>query len=230
MTFNKPLLHGILLRRFNRFLAAIRLDDGDEVFAHCPNSGSMKGVNVPGAEVLATYVPDPRRKLKYTWEMIKLDGDWVGINTMVPNRIAAEAFTQGLIPEFRVYKSFRSEVVIAEGTRIDFILEGPVPCMVEVKNVTLVEDGLALFPDSVTERGTKHLNHLIENCERGGRSAMLYIIQHHLAKTFSPADGIDPVYGHTLRDAFTAGVHLEAWKARVTPQEIHLTESIPIEL
>jgi sugar fermentation stimulation protein A len=190
----------------------------------------MKGVNIPGSDVLVTYVPDPRRRLKYTWEMIKLDGDWVGINTMIPNRIAAEAFREGLIPAFRKYKSFRSEVVIAEGTRIDFVLCGRPDCMVEVKNVTLVEDGIAMFPDSVTERGTKHLNHLIENCENGGRSAMLYVVQHHAAKSFTPADGIDRVYGHTLRDAFTAGVHLEAWKARVTPTEIRLINSIPIEL
>ncbi len=230
MVFDKPLIHGTLIRRFSRFLSEIKLDSGEIVIAYCPNSGSMKGVNVPGSEVYASYHADPRRRLRYTWELIKLDGDWVGINTMVPNRIAAEAFRAGLIPAFREYKSFRSEVVIDVGTRIGFVLEGNPDCLLEVKNVTLVEGGVALFPDSVTERGTKHLYHLIENAEKGGCSAMLYVIQHHAAKTFSPADGIDPVYGNVLRDAFTAGVHLEAWKASVSPKEIQLVESVPIEL
>jgi sugar fermentation stimulation protein A len=230
VVFDKPLIHGTLVRRYNRFLSEIRLDNGDVVTAHCPNSGSMKGVNVPGAEVYASYHADPRRRLKYTWELIKLDGDWVGINTQIPNRIAAEAFREKLIPAFREYQDFKSEVVIDEGTRIDFVLKGEQDCLLEVKNVTLVENGVALFPDSVTSRGTKHLYHLIEHAEKGFPAAMLYVIQHHAAKSLSPADEIDPVYGNVLRDAFTAGVKLEAWKASVSPQEVRLHISIPVIL
>jgi sugar fermentation stimulation protein A len=228
--FESPLIPGILLRRYARFLSDMKLDSGETVTAHCPNSGSMKGVNVPGSPVLVSHHPSPHRRLQYTWEMIRLDGDWVGINTMIPNRLAAEAFAEGLIPAFRRYKHWRAEVVIAPGTRIDFALGADAQCMVEVKNVTLVENGVALFPDSVTERGTKHLHHLIAHARRGGKSAMLYVIQHPAGNIFSPADDIDPVYGKTLRQAVKAGVKIEAWKAIVTRQEIHLHQKLPIAL
>jgi sugar fermentation stimulation protein A len=215
--FSDPLIPGTLIRRYARFLADVKLDSGETITAHCPNSGSMKRVNVPDSPVLVSHHPSPHRRLQYTWEMIWLDGGWVGINTMIPNRIAAEAFEQGLIPAFRRYRHHRAEVVIAPGTRIDFVLGATGQCLVEVKNVTLVKDGVALFPDSITERGTKHLHHLTLNVRHGSKSAMLYVIQHHAGKLFSPADDIDPVYGLALRAAVKAGVRIEAWKALVTP-------------
>lgn len=230
MKFAQPLIPGRLLRRYKRFLADIELASGEQITALTPNTGSMKGVCVPGARVMVSYHDSPTRKLKYTWEMIHLEGDWIGVNTHLTNKIAGEALQAGLIPAFRKYKSIRSEVKIAADTRIDFVLEADPRCLIEVKNVTLVENRVARFPDSVTERGTKHLNHLIYAVESGEAAAMLYVCQHHAGVQFEPADDIDPVYGDTLRQAYLAGVKIEAWVAKVTPAEITLSHSIPVSL
>ena len=162
--------------------------------------------------------------------MIHLDGDWVGINTMVPNRIAAEALDAKLIPAFRRYSCYRKEVRYGEHSRIDFALGKDERCLVEVKNVSLVEDGHARFPDTVSERATKHLHCLMDNIRRGGKSSLLFVIQHHGATSFGPADDLDPVYGKTLRKAVAKGVKIEAWKAKVTTEEIFLSEKIRVKL
>jgi sugar fermentation stimulation protein A len=230
MIFEAPLLHGILVRRYRRFLAEIQLASGEIVAAHCPNSGSMKGVNLPGHDVLISYQGDPRRHLHYTWEMIHADGDWVGINTLVPNRIVAEALETDRIPALHRYSEYRSEVMVTPHTRIDFVLGKSGRCWLEVKNVSLVENGVAKFPDSVTERGAKHLREMTKHVRNGGKAVALYVVQHHAANVFTVADEIDPVYGKMLRAALTAGVHIEVWKAKVTPQEIHLDHTLPVSL
>ena len=252
MIFDSPLLFGTLIRRYNRFFAEIELDPpfdppreqgGLEKFppstggtkrgvivAHCPNTGSMKGVNVPGERVAVSYHPDPARKMHFCWQMIHLDGDWVGINTMVPNRITAEAFDAKLIPCFRRYSCYRKEVPFGGDSRIDFALGKDERCLVEVKNVTLVEEGLAKFPDCVSERATKHMIRLMQNIKQGGKSSVLFVIQHHAANAFAPADDLDPIYGQTLRKAVAKGVKIEAWKAKVTPQEIRLAERVKVVL
>jgi sugar fermentation stimulation protein A len=190
----------------------------------------MKGVNVPGCPVLVSFHGDPKRRLQYTWEMIFLDGGWVGVNTMIPNRIAAEAFEAGLIPAFRRYGEYRGEVKIAEDTRIDFVLGRNASCYVEVKNVTLVENGIARFPDSVTTRGAKHVRHLMDHVKRGGKSYVLFVVQHHAATVVTPADDLDPEFGKILRKAASAGVRIEAWKAAVSPREITLSHKLPVKL
>ena len=230
MKFATALEFGILLKRYQRFLADVKLDSGDTITAHCPNSGSMKGVNVPGSRVAVSYHPNPARRLQYTWELIELDGGWVGVNTLLPNRLAAEAFEHGLIPRFRRYRSYRAEAKISADTRIDFVLGELERMWVEVKNVTLVEAGIARFPDSVTARGTKHLEHLLRHVRGGGQAAMLYVCQHHAAERFTSADEIDPVYGAALRRAHAAGVAIEVWKAAVAPTEILLTTKLPFFL
>ncbi len=230
MLFDQPLISGTLVRRYQRFMTDITLDDGTVVTAHCPNSGSMKGVNVPGSDVLISHHPSPKRRLQYTWEMIRLDGDWVGINTMIPNRIVGEAIEEELIPAFRRYRQYRAEVVIAAGTRIDFVLGERAPCWVEVKNVTMVEDRIARFPDSVTTRGVKHLYHLTQHVRHGGKAVALFVVQHHAGESFAPADDIDPGYGQALRTAQAAGVKIEVWKAAVSPQEIRLSHKLPVRL
>jgi sugar fermentation stimulation protein A len=229
MRFNTPLKKGKLLRRYKRFFADVLLDTGEEITAVTPNTGSMKGVLVVGAPVMVSYSDSPTRKYAHTWELVEIEGKWVGINTHLPNAITAEALQSGKIPELARFKKFRREVKLPSGSRIDFML-GDDDALLEVKNVTLVENNVALFPDSVTERGTRHLHELMEFVAAGKQAYMLYVVQHHLAKSFSPADEIDPVYGTTLRDAQQAGVKLLAMKAHVTEHEIYLHESLPIEL
>jgi sugar fermentation stimulation protein A len=230
LRFETPLLPGKLIRRYKRFFADIELDSGEQIVALTPNTGSMKGVCIPGERVLVSYTPSPTRRLSYTWELIYLDGGWVGVNTQLTNRIAAEALSSGLIPAFRRYKSFRSEVKIAFDTRIDFVLGTRSRCLLEVKNVTLVENKIARFPDSVTTRGTKHLHRLMKAIQNGDKAAMLYVCQHHAGKAFEPADDIDPIYGATLHQAADAGVWIEAWAAEVSPTEIILSHRIPVRL
>jgi len=225
----QPLLRGTLLSRYKRFFADVRLDSGEVITAVTPNTGSMKGVCIVGAPVMVSYSDSPTRKFAHTWELVEISGQWVGINTHLPNALVAEALTNRLIPELTGYEKFRREVNLPGGSRIDFAL-GNDEAFLEVKNVTLVENGVALFPDSVTERGTRHLHELMELQAHGKQGYMLYVVQHHLAKSFSPADEIDPVYGTTVRDAYQAGIKLLAYSAKVTLTDITLTHPLPIEL
>ncbi len=227
-----PLIAGTLQKRYKRFLADIQLSDGSVVTAHCPNSGSMLGCNIPGSPVLVSQSTNPNRKLAYTWELVASTGGWIGLNTMYPNKLAYEAIQQEIIPELAGYSSIRTEVPYGhERSRIDLLLEeGSKRCYVEVKNVTLVEQGQALFPDAVTVRGQKHLRELMEMVKEGYRAALLFTVQHHDATEVRPADRIDPVYGSLLRQAATHGVELLAYQAFVSPEEIRLTKRLPVNL
>lgn len=223
-------MHGTLIKRYKRFLAEIRLDDESEVMAHCTNSGSMKSCIENGAEVFLTPVNDPKRSTKFTWEMIKINGNWVGINTGNPNKLAYEAISEGKIPELTCYTKVTREVVFGD-SRFDIFAENvSEKCFIEVKNVTLKEGKYALFPDSVTKRGQKHLKTLMEVKAAGMRAVMLYIIQRTDVEIFAPAKTIDPDYAKTLKLAVEAGVEVIAMQAKVTPEKIELTTKLPIEL
>ena len=227
-----PLIPGTLIKRYKRFLVDVELEDGSVVTAHCPNSGSMKGCNLPGAPVMLSLSPNLNRKLAHTWELVQVDGYWVGLNTMLPNRLAEEAILEGTISELQGYQRLRREVPYgSERSRIDLLLEDEQRrCFVEVKNVTLVEVGLALFPDAVTERGQKHLRELMEVVRNGDRGVILFTVQRGDGAAVAPADAIDPVYGRLLREAVAHGVEALAYRALVTPHEIRLTEPLPVEL
>ena len=201
------LIPGRLIKRYKRFLADIELEDGSVVTAHCPNSGSMKGCNLPGVPVMLSLSPNLNRKLAHTWELVQVDGYWVGLNTMLPNRLAEEAILEGTISELQGYQRLRREVPYgSERSRIDLLLEDEQRrCFVEVKNVTLVEVGLALFPDAVTERGQKHLRELMEVVRNGDRGVILFTVQRGDGVAVAPADAIDPVYGRLLREAVAHG-------------------------
>ncbi len=231
MKVSSQLIPGRLLRRYKRFMADVELGDGTMVTAHCPNSGSMLGCAVPGSRVLLSRSGNPARKFPYTWELVQADGCWVGINTALPNRLVREGIEQGIVAELQGYELIRQEVCYgSERSRIDLLLEGPGLCYVEVKNVTLIDGDVARFPDSVTERGQKHLRELMAMVESGARSVNLFVVQRADARTVAPADAIDPAYGRLLRRAVEAGVELLAYQARVTPEEIVLSHSLPISL
>lgn len=236
MRYPSPLVRGVLVKREKRFLVHAVLDDGREVIAHTNNTGTMLGCNTPGSAVWLSPANDPKRKLKWTYELVESDGVLVGINTSVPNRLAVEAVEDGTVAELQGYDRVRTEVRYgAERSRIDVLLErgpedAPERCWVEVKNVTLVENGVALFPDAVTERGRKHLRELTAMVAAGDRAAMLYVVQRADGATFSPADAIDPAYGAALREAAAAGVEILAYRAEVNPEEIRLRTPLPVVL
>ncbi|MFW5755946.1 MAG: DNA/RNA nuclease SfsA [Tangfeifania sp.] len=230
MKFQENLIHGILIKRYKRFLAHVKLDDGTEVVAHCTNSGSMKSCLEAGAEVYLSPVNDPKRKTKFTWEMIKINDDWVGINTGNPNRLAFEAISAGLIPGLEGYTTVKREVKFGD-SRFDVYAENEhEKCFIEVKNVTLKEGKYALFPDAVTKRGLKHLKTLIEVKKLGMRAVMLYIVQRSDVEIFAPAWEIDPEYSKMLKKAVESGVEVIPVKAKVLPESIGVGEIMPTEI
>ena len=230
MKFQNKLVHGTLIKRYKRFLADVELDDGKIVTAHCTNSGSMKSCLENGAEVYLSPVNDKKRKTKFTWEMIKINGDWVGINTGNPNKLAFEAIINGLVPGLDNFDHVKREVKFGD-SRFDLYAEGDgVHCFIEVKNVTLKDGKYAKFPDAVTTRGQKHLKTLMEVKREGLRAVMLYIIQRTDVQVFAPAREIDPEYARLLREALNAGVEIIPMQARVTPEKIEMTKKLPFEI
>jgi len=214
------LVRGKLIKRYMRFLADVEMDDGTIETVHCPNSGSMKSCLEAGAEVYCSPVNDPSRKTKFTWEMINIDGGWVGINTSRPNELAHDWLSNGVIPGFEMYTRFRREVKW-EDSRFDVMAENDRErCFIEVKNVTLKEGEYALFPDAVTSRGKKHLETLVRVKKSGMRAVMLYMVQRTDVKRFGPAREIDPEYAEALDKAKRAGVEVIAIQTRVSPEGI----------
>ncbi len=223
------LIPGILIKRYKRFLADVELENGTVVTVHCPNSGSMKGCAAPGSHVFLSCSSNPGRKYPFTWELVQVNGFWVGINTARPNQLVHEGIRNGSVSELQGYASIRSEVPYGEHSRIDLLLDGPTGrCFVEVKNVTMVENGQALFPDAVTTRGQKHLNELMRVVQEGDRGVIFFTVQRGDGSGVSPADSIDPEYGRLLRLAVAHGVEAFAYRACVTPEDISLIERLPV--
>jgi len=236
--FEQPLIPGTLILREKRFLTHVRLDDGREVIAHTNNTGAMRGCSTPGSRVWLSPATNPKRKLKWTWELIEIADSpasptpvLAGVNTLLPNRLAKEAVERDVIPALRGYDSVTTEVKYGdEGSRIDLLLERPdARCWVEVKNVTLVdEDGVGAFPDAVTVRGRKHLRELAAMARRGDRAVLLWTVQRRDIHSVRPADEVDPAYGAALREAVADGMELMAWRADVTTEGIALVEALPV--
>jgi len=235
------LVRGTLVKRYKRFLADIRLEDGTVVVAHCPNSGSMKSCLEQGAEVYCSPVTDPKRKTRYTWEMIRIGTGWVGINTGLPNLIVFDWVREGIIPGFTQYhpsdtdnqdasegSGYKREVTW-EDSRFDiYMRNADEECYMEVKNVTLKVGEMAQFPDSVTTRGQKHLAALIRLRKQGTRAAMLYFVQRMDVEGFAPARQIDPVYAAAFDKAVEAGVEIHVVQAKVTPEGISFRRMLPL--
>ncbi len=231
MIFRGPLVPGRLIRRYKRFLADVQLAHG-VVTAACPNTGSMMGCCEPGNRVWLSESDSATRKYRHTWEIVEVGRVMVGINTALPNALVAEAIASGAIAELGGYGSVRREVGFGEErSRIDLLLEHPgrAPCYVEVKNVTAAVAGrVALFPDSVSERGAKHLRELMRLKAAGLRPVQLSCVQRGDVDEVRPADAIDPEYGRTLREAAAAGVEVMAYRAKVTAREILIERRIPV--
>lgn len=231
MRFPSKLVEGRLIRRYKRFLADIQLEDG-VVTAACPNTGSLMGCCEAGNRVWLSESDSTTRKYRHTWEIVEVGKVMVGINTGLPNALVAEAIADGTIAELAGYPAMRREVAYGEErSRVDLVLDGGQreACFVEVKNVTAAASkGVALFPDCVSERGSKHLRELIRLKARGVRPVQLYCVQRGDVKEVRPADGIDHEYGRMLREAIAAGVEVLAYRARISTTEVRLAERIPV--
>lgn len=227
----------ILLKRYKRFLADIRLPDGREITIHCPNTGSMKNCLLPFSPCWYSVSASKGRKYPQTLEVVTTPGGhWAGINTARANGLVEAALAAGDIAELSGYGLLQREVRYGqEQSRIDFLLEqhprDPRPCYLEVKNVTLMEaDGQGLFPDAVSARGTKHLRELIQVVRQGQRAVLLFCVQHTGISTLGPADAIDPTYGTALRAAMAAGVEVIAYGVALAPDKgvLHINKPLPL--
>ncbi len=227
MNFPVALTEGRLIKRYKRFLADVELSDGQVVVAHCANSGSMLGCKEPGSRVLLSPNTNPKAKLDWRWEMVEVDGALVGINTSHPNGLVEQAILDGTIAELQGYESLRREVKYGVNSRIDILLEGPGLCYVEVKNVTLKQDGEARFPDAVTARGTKHLHELSQMVADGHRAVMVYLVQRQDCALFRPAADIDPTYADALNAAHKAGVEVLCYRCALSPTAIEVAGAMP---
>ena len=266
MRFDATLIPATLLKRYKRFLADVRCEGGSVITVHCPNSGSMLGLNMPGSPVLLSRSPNPKRKYPHTLEMVHADGVWVGVNTARANDLVYEGLEQGIINNFGLVKTrfsgfsrhhlkelqgtvrphrgccdadnnfgtlrkIRREVRVSEKSRLDFALElEGGNCFLEVKNCTLAQDGVAMFPDAITSRGTKHLEELLLLKQAGHGAAVLFCVQREDTRLFRPAAHIDPQYADTLARVSRQGVMVCAYQARVTPDAVTISAQLPVAI
>ena len=235
MRFPTPLIPATLIKRYKRFLADVRLENGKTITVHVANPGAMTGLATPGARVWLSKSDNPSRKLAYSWELIEVDlgagPECVGVNTWHPNPLIGAALAVGAIPELAGYETIRREVKYGKNSRIDFLLEdrSRPHCYVEIKNVHLMrQPGLAEFPDAVTARGAKHLEELVEAVATGARAVMLFVIQIGSANRFALARDIDPRYGAAFDHARVVGVEAIAWRCTLDRKGIDVTAPVPI--
>ncbi|MBW4563641.1 MAG: DNA/RNA nuclease SfsA [Mojavia pulchra JT2-VF2] len=226
--YRYPVLYpGILLKRYKRFFADVQLASGEVVTAHCPNTGPMTGVSTPGSAVQLSKSVNPNRKLAYTLELIQVHDNeptWVGVNTALPNQVVKLALARQLFPELGNYSQIKSEVVYGQDkkSRVDFFLTGSdedLPIYLEVKNTTWCQGNLALFPDTETTRGQKHLRELMALLPLM-RAVMLYFINRGDCTEFAPGDSTDAIYGNLLRDAIALGLEVLPCRFDISPEGI----------
>ncbi len=230
LRFPSPLLRGVLAARYKRFFADVRLDDGRDITAHCPNPGAMLGLNTPGFGVWVSAADDPKRKLAWTLELVEADGGLVGINTLLPNRLVAEALAVGAVPELTGYGVCRREVKMGAASRVDFVLEHPgrPRAWLEVKNCHLRRTGtLAEFPDCVAARSARHLRELSARVAEGDRAVQLFVIQRTDCDRFAACADLDPVYSRELAVAARSGVEILCYACDIDVSHVRITRRLP---
>jgi sugar fermentation stimulation protein A len=235
MKFGTPLIPAMLVRRYKRFLADVIFDTGEMTTVHVPNPGAMTGLDKPYSRVWLSDSQNPMRSLRYTWELIEADcgsgPEIIGVNTVQPNLLVADALQAGLFPQLLDYPTTRREVKYGTNSRADFVLEGPQRprCYLEVKNVHLMrKPRLAEFPDCVTVRGAKHLDELATAVQQGARAVLLFVIQIASAECFSVAGDIDPTYAAGFARARAKGVEILAWRCKINVEGIDIVAPVPV--
>ena len=232
MNYPSELIPATWIKRYKRFLVDIAFSDGTTSTAHCPNTGTMLGINTPGSPCLVLRSDNPKRKLGYTLEAVQADGIWVGAHPIRANAIAREAFESGLIQDLEGIVDVRGEVRYGVNSRADWVVEvarGP-RWVIEVKSASMKQGRVSMFPDAKTAWGLKHLNELIEVVREGQRAMMLFVATRHDVQEFAPASSIDPAYAARLADAANAGVVLRALTSRVSPTQMVPERLIPVRL
>jgi sugar fermentation stimulation protein A len=233
MNFSPPLIEGIFLRRYKRFLTDIRTAAGEEITIHCPNTGSMRECLAPLSPCWYSFSDNPKRKYAATWEIATTPGGHLaGINTTRANGLVGEAIAAGLIPALSGWENLTAEVRYGvENSRADWgMTQADRQCYIEVKNVTLLEEGRGFFPDAVSARGSKHVRELIRVVNAGHRAMLVYCVQHSAIEAVAPAAHIDKDYAQWCQRARQAGVEFVALRAELSAASIQLTRQIPVLL
>jgi sugar fermentation stimulation protein A len=227
--FDTPLVVARLRRREKRFLAEVDLPDGSRTWVHVPNSGALTGCLTPGMEIVLTQDGRPGRKTAYTWRFCRVAGGWVSVDTLAPNRLLAATLQGPGLPGLRPPYTCRAEVTLPLGGRLDFVVEkaGKLT-FIEVKSITWVEDGVALFPDGVTSRGRRHLQELTALSKQGHSAWNIFVVQRQDAQLMAPAEQIDPAYARELARAADAGVKIVVMTAEIEPPQIKLAGTLPV--
>lgn len=230
--FPKPIEQGLLVKRFKRFFLSVKLADGSIVNAHCPNTGSMLGLLKEGSPVLLSKSQDPKRKTPFTAQAIKIDSTWVGINTMLPNKLFAANLTHPALDFLSSYQDFKAEVPFGEQkSRADFLFsnsqEKLPPCYVEIKSVTLKIGKQAQFPDAVSSRAFKHVEELLFMKTKGFLAALVFIVQRDDCESFAPANQIHEAYGQKLKEAREKGLIIQAISSVVNEEALTLGKTLP---
>jgi sugar fermentation stimulation protein A len=229
--FTAPLIPARFLERHKRFLALVELADGQRVWVHVPNSGALTGCAPPGGDILLTEDRRPGRKTDYTWRFTRLPGGWTCIDTLAPNRLVAEALAAGGLPGLPPPRGVRAEVSVPQGSRLDFVQDSEEGLLfLEVKSITWVEDGVALFPDGVTTRGRRHLEHLTALVRQGHQAWNVFVVQRQDASLMRPAVLVDPAYARELAAAQAQGVGILVLQEKIEPPEIILASTLPFDL
>ena len=230
MNFENELISGLFVKRYKRFFVDVIIDKKIAT-AHCPNTGSMQGLLIKNNKVWLTKSNDPKRKLKYTLQIIESNGSKVGINTHLTNKIVLDALKNNKIKNFKAIE-IKTEVKFGDNTRFDFLItESNSKKFIEVKNVTLSRTNkLAEFPDAVTSRGAKHIDELIKAKIKGYDVYLIFVIQRDDCNQFSIARDIDPKYADLLSDAVKKKLNILCYDCKFSPKGIKLNKQIKIKI
>lgn len=230
MLFPKPQIKATFLSRPQRFLAQMAFRDGTQTLAYCANPGSLNGCLRPGSAALLWDSKDAKRKRRYTWRAIKIDGVWVGTDTHLTNSLVEQALQHQLLSCLTGYEILESEFLLQPGLRFDFLLNGNKgTCFLEVKSATVVEKGIARFPDSVTPRGLKHLEGLTSKAAEGVRAVLLFVVQRGDVHSFTVSNLYHPAYARAFQKALAAGVEIFAFAVDVSPSGFSKPRMLPVQ-